>query len=153
MTMMQPSAPGNFVGLQDMAFLVMPYFISAKGGIWLLSTLGRLWLYAQFEWGFHGKVAATKLARRRMGLSATIPLMPRGSHLFCFAKKGNPKKATPTIGLFLRCSEKSGTKKTRFAQTVFRSDRFFPPLLGANQRGHFERMFDRLAMRSARRGM
>jgi hypothetical protein len=25
--------------------------------------------------------------------SATIPLMPRGSYLFCFAKKGNPKKA------------------------------------------------------------
>jgi hypothetical protein len=56
----------------------------------------------------------------------------------CFAKKGNPKKATPTIVLILRCSEKSGTKKTRFAQTVFRSDRFFPPLLGANQRGRLE---------------
>ena len=72
--------------------------------------------------------------------------MPRGSYLFCFAKKGNPKKATPAIGLFLRCSEKSGTKKTRFAQTVFRSDRFFLPLLGANQRGPIEPMFDRFAM-------
>ena len=26
-------------------------------------------------------------------------LMPQGSHLFCFAKKGNPKKATPTFAL------------------------------------------------------
>jgi hypothetical protein len=30
---------------------------------------------------------------------------------------------------------KNGTAETRFAQTVRRSDRFFPPLLGANQRG------------------
>ena len=75
------------------------------------------------------------------------PLMPRGSHFSCFAKKSNQKKATPTIGLFLRCSEKSGTKKTRFAQTVFRSSRFFPPLLGANQRGPVEPIFDRFAMR------
>jgi hypothetical protein len=72
--------------------------------------------------------------------------MPRGSYLFCFAKKGNPKKATPTIVLILRCSEKSGTKKTRYAQTVFRSDRFFLALLGANQRGPIEPMFDRFAM-------
>ena len=26
-------------------------------------------------------------------------LMPQGSYLFCFAKKGNPKKATPTFAL------------------------------------------------------
>ncbi len=76
--------------------------------------------------------------------------MPRGSHFSCFAKKGNPKKATPTIGLFLRCSEKSGTKYTRYAQTVFRSDRFFPPLLGANQRGPFEPIFDRFAIGSTK---
>ena len=31
-----------------------------------------------------------------VGLPTTIPLMPRGSHLSCFAKKGDPKKATPT---------------------------------------------------------
>jgi hypothetical protein len=74
-------------------------------------------------------------------MSTTVPLMPRGSHLFCFAKKGDPKKATPTIDLILRCSEKSGTKKTRFAQTVFHSDRFFLPLLGANQRGPVEQIF------------
>ena len=30
---------------------------------------------------------------------------------------------------------KKRNEKTRFAQTVFRSDRFFLPLLGANQRG------------------
>ena len=75
------------------------------------------------------------------------PLMPRGSHFSCFAKKSNQKKATPTIVLFLRCSEKSGTKKTRFAQTIFRSYRFFLPLLGANQRGPVEPIFDRFAMR------
>ena len=50
-------------------------------------------------------------------------------------KKVTKEKATPTIVLILRCSEKSGTEKTRFAQTVFCSYRFFPPLLGANQRG------------------
>ena len=52
-------------------------------------------------------------------LSATLPLMPRGSHFSCFAKKSNQKKATPTIGLFLRCSEKSGTKKTRYRSNSF----------------------------------
>ena len=60
------------------------------------------------------------------------------SHFSCFAKKSNQKKAevaSATIGLFLRCSEKGGTKKTRFAQTVFCSYRLFPALLGANQRG------------------
>ena len=82
-------------------------------------------------------------------MSATIPLMPRGSHfLLLRQKKVTKEKATPTIGLFLRCSEKSGTKKTRFAQTVFRSDRFFPPLLGANQRGPIDPIFDRFAMRT-----
>ena len=74
--------------------------------------------------------------------------MPRGSHFLLLRQKQVTKeKATPTIGLTLRCSEKSGTKKTRFAQTVFRSDRFFPPLLGANQRGPVAPMFDRFAMR------
>ena len=86
-------------------------------------------------------------------MSADIPLMPRGSYLFCFAKKGDPKKATPTIGLILRCSEKSKTKKTRYAQTVFRSDRFFRPLLGANQRGPVEPMLDRFAMATTRVGL
>jgi hypothetical protein len=33
------------------------------------------------------------------------------SYFSCFAKKSNQKKATPTIVLILRCSEKSGTKK------------------------------------------
>ena len=41
---------------------------------------------------------------------------------------------------------KKRNEKTRFAQTVFRSDRFFPPLLGANQRGPGEPIFDRFAM-------
>ena len=81
------------------------------------------------------------------------PLMPRGSHLSCFAKKGNPKKATPTIVLFLRCSEKSGTARTRYAQIAGRSDRFFLPLLGANQRGPVEPIFDRFAMRITRTRM
>jgi hypothetical protein len=52
-------------------------------------------------------------------MSTNIPLMPRGSHLSCFAKKGNPKKATPTIGLILRCSEKSGTKKNSLRSDSF----------------------------------
>ena len=66
----------------------------------------------------------------------------RPSYFFCFAKKSTQKKAIPTIGPAftkaapsLRCSKKSGTEKTRFAQTVFCFDRFFSPLLGANQRG------------------
>ena len=37
-------------------------------------------------------------AKRKSNISdCHVPLMPRGSHLFCFAKKGYPKKATPTI--------------------------------------------------------
>ena len=41
---------------------------------------------------------------------------------------------------------KKRNEKTRFAQTVFRSNRFFLALLGANQRGPVEPMFDRFAM-------
>jgi hypothetical protein len=43
-------------------------------------------------------------------------------------------KALPS----LRCSKKSGTKKLAIAQTVFRSDRLYLALLGANQRGAVE---------------
>ena len=57
------------------------------------------------------------------------------SYFFCFAKKNNQKKATPTIALILRCSAKNGAKKTRRAQTVFCSDRLLPALLGVNPRG------------------
>ena len=60
------------------------------------------------------------------------------SYSFCFAKKSNRKKpelTLATIVRILRYSKNSGTEKTRFAQTVFRSERFFSPLLGANQRG------------------
>ena len=80
--------------------------------------------------------------------------MPRGSHfLLRRQKKVTNEEATPTIVLILRCSEKSGTKKTRYAQTVFRSNRFFLPLLGANQRGPVEPIFDRFAMRTTRAQM
>ena len=76
--------------------------------------------------------------------------MPRGSYfLLLRQKKVTKEKATPTIGLFLRCSEKSGTARTRCAQTAGRSDRFFLALLGANQRGPVEPIFDRFAMRIA----
>ena len=79
-------------------------------------------------------------------MRTTIPLMPRGSYfLLLRQKKVTKEKATPTIVLILRCSEKSGTKKTRYAQTIFRSDRFFLPLLVANQRGPIEPIFDRFA--------
>ena len=75
------------------------------------------------------------------------PLMPRGSHFLLLRQKQVTKeKATPTIGLFLRCSEKSGTARTRCAQTAGRSYRFFPPLLGANQRGPVAAIFDRFAI-------
>ena len=77
-----------------------------------------------------------------------VPPMPRGSYFLCFAKESNQRKATPTLVLILRCSGKSGTKKTRYAQIIFRSHRFFPPLLGANQWGPDEPIFDRFAMRS-----
>jgi len=57
---------------------------------------------------------------------ATIPLVPRGNHFLLLRQKQVTKeKATSEIVLILRCSEKSGTEKTRYAQTVFRSDRFF----------------------------
>jgi hypothetical protein len=50
-------------------------------------------------------------------IGAYILLVPQGSHFSCFAKKSNQKKATPTIVLILRCSEKSGT-----ARNSLRSD-------------------------------
>ena len=55
------------------------------------------------------------------------------------------------ISLFLRCSEKTGTARTRYAQTAGRSYRFFLPLLGANQRGPVEAIFDRFAITATRR--
>jgi hypothetical protein len=42
--------------------------------------------------------------------------------------------------------KKAERRKLANAQTVRRSDRFFLPLLGANQRGPIEPMFDRFAM-------
>lgn len=57
----------NFIGHRGTAFLVMPYFIGANGGIWLLSTLGRLWLYAQLEWAFGGKAEANLTCLSRDG--------------------------------------------------------------------------------------
>ena len=46
--------------------------------------------------------------------------------------------------------KKSETEKLAVAHTVFRSDRVFPPLLGANQRGPVEPIFDRFAMWTTR---
>jgi hypothetical protein len=42
--------------------------------------------------------------------------------------------------------KKAEQPETRCAQTAGRSDRFFLPLLGANQRGPVEPIFDRFAM-------
>ena len=83
----------------------------------------------------HLKLIPTKLVLRWKGSYAEHRFRLWASHfLLLRQKKVTKEEATPTIGLFLRCPEKSGTKKNRFAQTVFRSDRFFLPLLGANQR-------------------
>ncbi|GEM_PF-6411539 len=89
----------------------------------------------------------------RAGSYATRRSCRGGSHFHCFAKESNPRKATPTIVLILRCSEKSGTARTRSAQTAGRSDRFFLALLGANQQGPIEPIFDRSAMRITRTRM
>ena len=64
-------------------------------------------------------LSAAKGLMKLWGSFATFPLMPRGSHFSCFAKKSNQKKATPTIVLILRCSEKSGTEKTRYRSNSF----------------------------------
>ena len=74
--------------------------------------------------------------------------MPRGSHFFCFAKKSNQKKATPTIGLFLRCSEKKRNGKNslslkQFSVLIAFFFRFSGPING----DPVEPKFDRLAMR------
>ncbi|MBC7708933.1 MAG: hypothetical protein H7203_02650 [Rhizobacter sp.] len=119
------------------------YLIASRWG------LGFRWKDGPQTW-LHPTPFALSAAKGLMhsdGSFATFPLMPRGSHFSSFAKKSNQKKATPTIGLFLRCSEKSGTEKLAIAQTVFCSYRFFLPLLGANQRGPVEQIFDRFAMR------
>ena len=39
------------------------------------------------------------------------PAHAAGQLPFLLRQKSNPKKATPTIGLILRCSEKSGTAR------------------------------------------
>jgi hypothetical protein len=46
--------------------------------------------------------------------------------------------------------KKAEQPETRCAQTAGRSDRFFLPLLGANQRGPVEPMFDRFLKTIAR---
>jgi hypothetical protein len=58
---------------------------------------------------------------------------PAASYLFCFAKKGNPKKATAKplpYGSPLVRSQNRETKRTRFAQTCFVSD----PISATHQR-------------------
>ena len=64
-------------------------------------------------------LSAAKGLMKLCGSFATFPLMPRGSHFSCFAKKSNQKKATPTIGPILRCSEKSGTEKNSLSLKQF----------------------------------
>ncbi len=51
--------------------------------------------------------------------SATIPLMPRGSHFFCFAKKSNQKKATPTIVLIPAMLRKKRNEKNSLSLKQF----------------------------------
>ena len=76
-------------------------------------------------------------------------LMPQGSYLFCFAKKGNPKKATPTFALI-----RDLKRKRRAVRNSLRSNN--GPLhrrLHSKSRGRmdgdpFELIFDRSAMRA-----
>ena len=72
--------------------------------------------------------------------------MPRGQLPFLLCQKSNPKKATPTIGLILRCSEKSGTKNSLSLRQFFVLIALIFPLLGTNQRGPVGQIFDRFAM-------
>ena len=62
--------------------------------------------------------------------------MPRGSYLFCFAKKGDPKKASPTIGLFPKIAGETAERKKLAALKQFSVlIAFSPAIFGANQRG------------------
>ena len=76
------------------------------------------------------------------------------SHLSCFAKKGNPKKATPIFALILRCSQRAGpaqiarTPRSRAAIGLMVQvyDRALLRSSGSNTRGPVGRIFDRFAI-------
>ena len=62
------------------------------------------------------------------------------SYFFCFAKKSNQKKATPTIGLFPRIAGKKAEQKKLASLKQFSVlIAFLPALLGANQRGPMQK--------------
>ena len=70
--------------------------------------------------------ALRRAAKRKVSSYATRLFRLWASHFSCFAKKSDQKKATPTIGPAftkappsLRCSEKSGTEKTRYRSNSF----------------------------------
>ena len=73
-------------------------------------------------------------------------LMPQGSYLFCFAKKGNPKKAAPTFALIRALKRNVARSETRYAQTTDRFIDVFASNLGGEYTGPIEPMFDRFAM-------
>jgi hypothetical protein len=77
------------------------------------------------------------------------PISPVGESLsFASPKESNQRKGDPEDWPDPAMLRKKRNEKTRYAQTVFRSDRFFLLLLGANQRGPIEPIFDRFAMKS-----
>ena len=80
-------------------------------------------------------------------------LMPQGSHLFCFAKKRNPKKGDPDIRPDPRFEAKTsrGPKLAALKQRTASSS-FSLQISGANTRGLFERMLDRSAMNEVKPG-
>jgi hypothetical protein len=81
-------------------------------------------------------------------MSALHPAHAAGQSLsFASPKASNQRKGDPDDWpdpAMLR--KKRNGPKLAIAQTTGRSDRFFLPLLGANQRGPIEPIFDRFAM-------
>jgi hypothetical protein len=87
-----------------------------------------------------GRVRVRGAARHRM--SATIPLMLRGSHFLCFAKERRLRRLARSCD----AQKKNGTKKLATLRQFFVLIALVFPLLGANQRGPFGPMFGRVAM-------
>ena len=73
----------------------------------------------------------------------------RGAVTFLASPRKVTKRRRPRrLSYSCDAQKKAERPETRCAQTAGRSDRFFPPLLGANQRGPVEPTFDRFARRT-----
>jgi hypothetical protein len=90
------------------------------------------------------KSCCNRTSSLRGGFACNDPAHAAGAvTFFASPKKVTQKRRPRRLAYSCDAQKKAERKKLAIAQTVFRSDRFFLPLLGANQRGPIKPMLER----------